>query len=166
MSLHRAEAHTAEVIEIISLPTTTDHSPRQPRAASAESLCLLELLECDRERTSLLAFVDGEADLFLSARNLVDQSKFAERLCVQGDIPGPRREFSINTRRRRIAAIHNEIRKLIKPCEYVFLIEDDGVLPPDALSRLLADYLAHPYAGFIEGVELGRWGSPCGRVAS
>ena len=62
-------------------------------------------------------------------------------------------------RRRRIAAIHNEIHKLIKPCEYVFLIEDDGALPPDALSRLLADYKAHPYAGFIEGVELGRWGS-------
>ena len=29
---------------------------------------------------------------------------------------------------------------------------------PHALSRLLADYLAHPYAGFMEGVELGRWG--------
>ena len=44
------------------------------------------------------------------------------------------------TRRRRISAIHNEIRKLIKPSEYVFLIEDDSVLPADALSRLLADY--------------------------
>ena len=44
-----------------------------------------------------------------------------------------------------------EIHKLVKPCEYVFLIEDDGALPPDALSRLLADYQAHPYAGFIEG---------------
>jgi hypothetical protein len=30
----------------------------------------------------LLAFVDGDADLFLTARNLVEQSKFAERLCV------------------------------------------------------------------------------------
>jgi hypothetical protein len=118
------------------------------------------MLECDRERTGLLAFVDGEADLFSTARNLVEQSKFAERLCVHGNVPGERREFSINTRRRRIAAIHNEIHKLIKPCEYVFLIEDDGVLPIDALSRLLADYLAHPYAGFIEGVELGRWGIP------
>jgi hypothetical protein len=120
----------------------------------------LELLECDRERTSLLAFVDGEAGLFLTARNLVEQSKFAERVCIQGNIPGPRKEFSINTRRRRIAAIHNEMRKLLPPCDYVFLIEDDGVLPPDALSRLLADYPAHPYAGFIEGVELGRWNLP------
>jgi hypothetical protein len=142
------------------LPTTTIVLPVSRNQHLLKVFASLELLECDRERTSLLAFVDGDADLFLTARNLVDQSKFAERLCVQGNIPGPRREFSINTRRRRIAAIQNELRKLIKPCEYVFLIEDDGVLPPDALSRLLADYQAHPYAGFIEGVELGRWGIP------
>jgi hypothetical protein len=142
------------------LPTTTIILPISREQHLLRVFASLELLECDRDRTSLLAFVDGETDLFLMARNLVAQSKFAERLCVQGNIPGPRREFSINTRRRRIAAIHNEIRKLIKPCEYVFLIEDDGVLPPDALIRLLTDYLAHPYAGFIEGVELGRWGIP------
>jgi hypothetical protein len=58
----------------------------------------------------LLAFDDGDADLFLTARNLVEQSKFAERLCVQGEIPGERREFSINTRRRRIAAMDRVIR--------------------------------------------------------
>jgi len=118
----------------------------------------LEMLDCDRARTNLLVFVDGDSSLFLSARNLVDQSKFGGRLCVQGQIGGVKRDFSINTRRRRIAAVHNACRKLVKPCEYVFLIEDDGVLPGDALSRLLADYMAHPYVGFIEGVELGRWG--------
>jgi hypothetical protein len=142
------------------LPATTIILPISREQHLLKVFASLELLECDRERTSLLAFVDGEADLFLTARNLVEQSKFAERLCVQGDIPGQRKEFSINTRRRRIAAIHNEIRKLIKRCEYVLLIEDDGVLPPDALSRLVADYQAHPYAGFIEGVELGRWNIP------
>jgi hypothetical protein len=142
------------------LPTTTIILPISREQHLLKVFASLELLECDRERTSLLAFVDGEADLFRTAHNLVEQSKFAERLCVRGNIPGLRKEFSINTRRRRIAAVHNACRKLIKPCEYVFLIEDDGVLPPDALSRLLADYQAHPFAGFIEGVELGRWGIP------
>ena len=64
----------------------------------------LELLDCDRERTTLLVFVDGDQALYDTTANLVDQSKFAERICVQGNIPGQRREFSINTRRRRIAA--------------------------------------------------------------
>jgi len=127
------------------LPTTTIILPISRDQHLLRVFASLELLECDRERTSLLAFVDGEADLFLTARNLVEQSKFAERLCVQGDIPGPRREFSINTRRRRIAAIHSAIRKLIKPCEYVFLIEDARVLPPDALSRLTARLLCRQW---------------------
>ena len=55
-----------------------------------------------------------------------------------------KREASISTRRQRTTAIQNEIRKLIKPCEYVFLIEDDGLLPDKAPSRLMTDYLAHP----------------------
>jgi hypothetical protein len=142
------------------LPTTTIVLPVSRSKHLLKVFASLELLECDRERTALLVFVDGEPELYLTVRNLVEQSKFADRQCIQGDIPGPRKEFSINTRRRRIALIHNEIHKLIKPCEYVFLIEDDGVLPPDALSRLLSDYQAHPYAGFIEGVELGRWNIP------
>jgi hypothetical protein len=106
------------------LPTTTLILPISREQHLLKVFASLGLLECDPERTSLLAFVDGEADLFLTASNLIEQSKFAERLCVQGDIPGERREFSINTRRRRIAAIHNQVRKLIKPCDYVFLIED------------------------------------------
>jgi len=149
------------------LPATTIILPICREQHLLKVFACLELLEWDRERTSLLVYVDGEPELYLTAQNLVEQSKFADRQCIQGDIPGRRKEFSINTRRRRIALIHNEIHKLIKPCEYVFLIEDDGILGPDALSRLLADYQAHPYAGFIEGVELGEVGDPHDRsVAS
>jgi hypothetical protein len=82
------EAHTERVSKIIFVVGNNNYSSRQPRAASAKVFASLELLKCDRERTSLLAFVNGEADLF-TARNLVEQSKFAERLCIQGDIPGP-----------------------------------------------------------------------------
>ena len=142
------------------MQTTTIILPVSREQHLLKIFASLELLECDRVRTSLLAFVDGESDLFLTTRNLVEQSKFEGRLCVQGQIGGVKRDFSINTRRRRIAAVHNACRKLIKPCDYVFLIEDDGVLPTDTPSRLLADYQAHPFAGFIEGVELGRWGIP------
>lgn len=120
----------------------------------------LEELQCDTDRTSLLAYVDGGDELYLTARNYVEQSRFKERLCVKAQLPGERRAFSINARRRRIAAIHNAVRELLEPCDYVFLIEDDGLLPADALSRLLMGYVAYPHAGFIEGMELGRWGIP------
>ena len=140
------------------MPTTKIILPVSREQHLLRVFASLEVLECDRERTGLLVYVDGDEALHGVAANLVYQSRFADRQCIQGDLPGPLRD-RINTRRRRIAAIHNEIHKLIKPCEYVFLIEDDGALPPDALSRLLADYKADPYGGFIEGVELGRWGS-------
>jgi hypothetical protein len=140
------------------LPATTIILPISREQHLLKVFASLELLECDRERTSLVAFVDGEADLFLTARNLVEQSKFAERLCVQGDIPGERREFSINTRRRRIAAIQNTCRELIQPCDYVLLTEDDTVMATDTLSKLLSDHISHPHAGFVTGVQYGRWG--------
>lgn len=118
----------------------------------------LEFLTCDRERTNILVHVDGDAELYLKARHLVENSKFAERLCVHGQIPG--QKFGINARRRRIAQIHNSIREVLKPCDYVFMIEDDGILPSGALQQLMQGYLSYPHAGFITGVELGRWGIP------
>jgi hypothetical protein len=126
----------------------------------AKMFAALEVLECDRIDTGLLVYVDGDTQLVDETQRYVDQSKFAQCVCVAGTIPGPRREYSSNTRRRRIAAIHNEVRTLLVPCEYVLLLEDDSIPPPHALKHLAAGYLAHPHAGFIEGVELGRWGIP------
>jgi hypothetical protein len=118
----------------------------------------LERLDCDCGQTNLLAYVDGDQELFVRARNFVEQSKFDGRLCVQGQIPGERRRFSVNVRRRRIPAVHNEIRRILRPCDYVFLIEDDSIPPAHALATLHRDYLARPYAGFITGIQVGRWG--------
>jgi hypothetical protein len=64
------------------LPAITIILPISREQHLLKVLASLELLECERDRTSLLAFDDGDADLFLTARNLVEQSKLAERLCV------------------------------------------------------------------------------------
>lgn len=119
----------------------------------------LEVLECDVTQTTLLTYVDGDAQLFVKTRNFTEMSKFAQRLCVQRPagqpaIPG------LHDRRRRISVIKNESKALMPACDYVFGIEDDTIVPPDALQRLLDDYISYPFAGFIEGVELGRWGIP------
>lgn len=123
----------------------------------------LEVLQCDKDRTALLTYVDGDSKLFVQTRNLTELSKFGERLCVQRSYEGRgqhRPAVSVRERRNRIAAIHNEAKEFIPECEYVFGIEDDTIVPAHALTRLLSGYAAHPYAGFVEGVELGRWGIP------
>lgn len=43
----------------------------------------LELLQFDKERTNLIVMIDGDAELYLSARNYGDSSKFAQRLRIQ-----------------------------------------------------------------------------------
>lgn len=118
----------------------------------------LEALECDPQQTGLLTYVDGDTRLYEQVSALTATAKFPERLCV-------RRKFEIAThsllaRRQRIAAIKNESKALLPACDFIFGIEDDTIVPTHALSQLLDDYVSYPHAGFIEGVELGRWGLP------
>lgn len=117
----------------------------------------LELLKCNSEEVSILTYVDGPLTLFEPARNFTVKSKFKEKLCVFRKRGTPN-VGSVKRRRQRIADIHNEIKDLIAPTDYVFLIEDDTLLPTNALQKLLDAYTQRPNAGIISGVQIGRWG--------
>jgi len=117
----------------------------------------LELLECDREKTNLFVYVDGPVEMFNVVRNYVVNSKFAQRLCVYRS-KGQPNVGSVIRRRQRIADIHNEIKAELQPTDFIFLIEDDTLLPLNALKKLLDAYNNHPKAGLISGIQIGRWG--------
>lgn len=120
----------------------------------------LERLECDSSKTRLFTYVDGDRALYDEVTDLVGASKFLAPRCIHRP-QNPKQKiskFSRDDRRHRIAAIWNEARSLVGPCSYVMGIEDDTIVPPHALQYLLDGYAAHPHAGLIEGVELGRWG--------
>lgn len=117
----------------------------------------LEFLTCDRKTTNLLVYIDGDLRLFEKARNFTMNSKFAEKLCIYRR-KGLPNASSVRSRRRRIAEIHNEMKTLINPCTYVFMIEDDTLYPYNTLEKMKDIYLDHPYAGFVSGIEIGRWG--------
>jgi len=112
------------------------------------------------EHTALLVVVDGDNDLWLRVRNKLSSIPLNDVLCVQSEnFAGA--ATTIPQRRWHIAAIHNQIKKLIgDDVEWVFSIEDDGVLPINALSWLVNDIQTHPNVGMVTGVELGRWGVP------
>lgn len=126
----------------------------------AKLFASLEILECDPETTGLFTYVDGSNALYAKARNLTEQSKFAKRLCVQRQDKKPPVQLDLYLRRLRIAKIQNEAKKYLGGSDYIFGIEDDTIVPPLALTKLIRDYGIYPYAGFISGVELGRWGIP------
>jgi hypothetical protein len=118
----------------------------------------LEMLDCNKEETNLLVIVDGDEKLFVKARNFVEMSKFNERLCIQFKSNHKIKQFDTLNRRRRIADVHNLSKDYINDCEFIFGIEDDTIFPLNTLTRLIKDYSIYPHAGFIQGVQLGRWG--------
>jgi glycosyltransferase involved in cell wall biosynthesis len=113
------------------------------------------------ERTALLVIVDGNNDLYVKVHNKLASIPLNNVLCVQSEnFRGA--AITIPQRRWHISAIHNQIKKLIgEDIEWIFSIEDDGILPANALSWLVNDVKTRPNVGLVTGVELGRWGVPC-----
>ncbi len=117
----------------------------------------LEALNCDVDNTNLFVYVDGDLKLFERAREFVRLSKFKEKLCVYRK-KGLPNVSHMSSRRKRIGDIHREITTYLDEGEFVFLLEDDTLIPPNTLEVLMEDMLSKPNVGFVSGIELGRWG--------
>lgn len=127
----------------------------------AEVLSSIELLDCDTSYTNILCVVDGDNNLYTKVRNLVQNTKFNERLTVQYPDRKPIKRFDPVFRRKRIAAIHNWAKQYIGDVnQFVFLTEDDTIVPRDALLKLRNHIYDTPGCVMAEGVEVGRWGIP------
>lgn len=72
----------------------------------------------------------------------------------------PPRKLDMTQRRNRIAAVREKSKEWVGGSNFVFSFEDDAILPPFALTHLLDDYNELPDCGFVQGVQVGRWGSP------
>lgn len=118
----------------------------------------LELLDLGGHEVSLFVYVDGDLQLFEKAQSWLVNSKFSNKRIVYRR-KGLPNVSHIRSRRQRIADIHNELKEYLEEqSAYVLSIEDDTLFPADGLVRLLDGYKEHPSAGFISGVQIGRWG--------
>jgi hypothetical protein len=71
----------------------------------------------------------------------------------------------IEARRRRIAENHIQLKHIVEAYEpdFVFQVEQDAVLPENALERMIGHYyrLDDPNFGYISGIQVGRHGLYC-----
>lgn len=108
------------------------------------------------EQTKLIIIVDGPKELFDEVKSQKIKftriiHRFEARRLDERDIYG---------RRQRIADLHNRFADNVR-AEYVFGMEDDSIVPPDALMRLLKIALEKQEDfGCAYGVELGRHSVP------
>ena len=106
---------------------------------------------------NIIIVYDGNETDYISVRNQVMQLEgFEHRLVILSRNLSS--AHTIAERRWHIVNIHNQVRETLGDCDWVFSIEDDGILPPDAVEKLVNNLQLD--TGMITGVELGRWGIP------
>jgi glycosyltransferase involved in cell wall biosynthesis len=120
------------------------------------------IIDCLMSQTveieNLIVVFDGSDEEFIEVRNKIQELYIENRICVKSI--NRRKADTIAERRWHIVNIHNQIRALIGEADWVFSVEDDGILPDNALEELIKSAEAHEDVGMITGVELGRWGLP------
>lgn len=119
---------------------------------------LESLLNQTHKPDNLLVIFDGHESQFLEVRNKIVGLPFDSVICVVSTNLAP--AHTIPDRRRHISNIHNQFKELIQDADWIFSIEDDGILPSNALERLINIVSEYDNVGMVTGVELGRWGVP------
>ena len=104
--------------------------------------------------TELLIITDGDRELGRAVEKRIENLNYTRiRVINFGDAPAEK----IENRRYRIAGIHNKLRHYIpNNCEYVMAWEDDTIIQPNSLIKLLDVFNMYEDCAFVEGVELGR----------
>ena len=116
--------------------------------------------------TNLAFIVDGDEPYIYKTLQRFAEERGYRALHIKHNTGWSANEMRLTIRRQRVAEIHEQAKTLIAHCDgdYVIGLEDDTVFDRlESFARLLNPLENHetdkPKIGFVEGVQMGRWGA-------
>lgn len=116
----------------------------------------------DPALTNLCFIVDGDQSVIANTLRKFAESRQYRSFHVKVNSEWRPNEVQLSIRRMRIADVNNQAKDLVAQTdgEYVVGFEDDTVFDRmDSFDKLLYPLQTHPDVGFVEGVQIGRWGA-------
>jgi hypothetical protein len=116
----------------------------------------------DPALTNLAFIVDGDEPYIYKALQRLADEKGYRSLHIKHNTGWRPNEIRQSIRRQRVAEIHEQAKDLIAKCDGGIIIglEDDTVFDRlQNFDRLIEPLQAHDRYGFVEGVQMGRWGA-------
>jgi hypothetical protein len=113
----------------------------------------------DPDKTSLAVIIDVDDPRILKKIKDFAVEHQYRKLVYRMNRDWSPNEVRIWVRRQRIADVKTQSKSLVAKCDgdYVLSLEDDTVFPNLDINRLIGP-LRHDQIGFVEGVQVGRWG--------
>lgn len=122
----------------------------------------LEAVKHDPALTNLCFIVDGDHHLIANKlKKFADKFKYRS-FHIKVNDNWQSNETKLTIRRMRIADVKNQSKDLVNLTDGIFIIsfEDDTVFDRlESFDRLLNPMLLDDKIGFVEGVQMGRWGA-------
>ncbi len=116
----------------------------------------------DPALTNLAVIVDGDEPYIAKALQRFAKEQNYRSFHIQQNHGWRTNETRLSIRRQRVAEIHEQAKTLIAQCDgdLVICFEDDTVFDRlENFDRLLGPLLNSDATGFVEGVQMGRWGA-------
>lgn len=122
-------------------------------------------IDMPREKMHWLIFVDTKDEELVNkikakAKTITDFASVRIFVTAEKPIHTPDFEERVMRIARNMQIILTNIGQLHGGSDFIFMIEDDTFVKPDAFNKLWRHMQDNPKMAFVQGVEMGRWFDP------
>lgn len=143
-------------------PPITIFCPFSRRWAIDEWLESFKSIEHDPQLTNLCFIVDGDEPYIDRTLHRFAEAGNYRSINVKNNASWHPNEIRLSIRRQRVAELHEQAKDLVAKtnADIIVCLEDDTVMDRmPSFARLIDPISNSDAVGFVEGVQMGRWGA-------